>query len=116
HSHTSHTSHVIARLRPGVSVNEATQEISAIQNGIFTRFAGKGAVTSAVMSLPLADDIVGDAKAPIYMLMASVSCLLLIACLNLSNLLVARAVARRKEIAMRSALGGSRVRLICEQI
>src|SRR5215469_2371912 len=50
------------------------------------------------------------------MLMAAVSCLLLIACLNLSNLLVARTVARRKEIAMRSALGGSRVRLICEQI
>src|SRR5215469_1660715 len=50
------------------------------------------------------------------MLMAAVSCLLLIACLNLSNLLVARTVARRKEIAMRSALGGSRVRLVCEQI
>jgi len=116
HSHTSHTSHVIARLRPGVSVNEATQEISAIQHGIFTRFGGKGALTSAVMSLPLADDLVGDAKAPIFMLMAAVSCLLLIACLNLSNLLVARAVVRRKEIAMRSALGGSRVRLICEQI
>jgi predicted permease len=116
HSHTSHTSHVIARLRSGVSVNEATQEVSAIQHGVFTTLGGNGAVASAVVSLPLADDIVGDAKAPIYMLMAAVSCLLLIACLNLSNLLVARAVARRKEMAMRSALGGSRARLICQQI
>ena len=115
HSHTSHTSHVIARLRTGVSLSEATQEVSAIQHGVFARFGGNGAVTSAVMSLPLAEDIVGDAKAPIYMLMAAVSCLLLIACLNLSNLLVARAVARRKEMAMRSALGGSRARLVCQQ-
>jgi predicted permease len=116
HSHTSHTSHVIARLRTGVSLSEGTQEVGAIQHSVFARFGGKGAVTSAVMSLPLAEDIVGDAKAPIYTLMAAVSCLLLIACLNLSNLLVARAVARRKEIAMRSTLGCTRMRLVCQQI
>jgi predicted permease len=116
HSHYSHTSHVIGRLRPGVSLSRATQEVNAIQHGIFARFGGDGPVTSAVVSLPLAEDIVGDAKAPLYMLEVAVICLLFIACLNLSNLLVARAVARRKEIAMRSALGGSRTRLIGQQI
>jgi putative ABC transport system permease protein len=116
HSHYSHTSHVIARLRSAVSLNEATQEVSVIQHGVFTRFSGGGPVPSTVVSLRLVEDIVGDVKAPIYMLTAAVSCLLLIACLNLSNLLVARAVARRKEMAMRSALGGSRVRLLCQQI
>ena len=116
HSHYSHTSQVLARLRPGVSLSRATQEVSAIQHGIFTRFGSDGRVTLAVVSLPLVDDVVGDAKAPLYILMVAVLCLLLIACLNLSNLLVARAVARRKEMAMRAALGGSRMRLIGPQI
>ena len=116
HTHYSHTSHVIARLRPSVSVSSATQEVNAIQHGIFTRFGGDGPVPPAVVSLPLVEDIVGDTKAPLYMLMVAVLCLLLIACLNLSNLLVARAVARRKEMAVRSALGGSRMRLIGQQI
>jgi predicted permease len=114
HSHYSHTSQVIARIRAGVSLSAATQEVSAIQHGIFTRFGSD--VTPAVVSLPLVDDVVADAKAPLYILMVAVLCLLLIACLNLSNLLVARAVARRKEMAMRSALGGSRMRLIGPQI
>ncbi|MDR3750975.1 MAG: ABC transporter permease [Terracidiphilus sp.] len=116
HSHYSHTSHVIARLRPGVSLSQGTQEVSAIQHEIFARFNGGGPVSPAVVSLPLVDDVVGDSKAPLYILMVAVLCLLLIACLNLSNLLVARAVARRKEMAMRSALGGSRMRLIAQQI
>jgi putative ABC transport system permease protein len=114
HSHYSHTSQVIARLKAGVSLSGATQEVSAIQHGIFTRFGSD--VTPAVVSLPFVDDVVGGAKAPLYILMVAVLCLLLIACLNLSNLLVARAVARRKEMAMRSALGGSRMRLIGPQI
>jgi predicted permease len=114
HSHYSHTSQVIARLRAGVSLSRATQEVSAIQHGIFTRLGSDA--TPAVVSLSLVDDVVGDAKAPLYILMVAVLCLLLIACLNLSNLLVARAVARRKEMAMRSALGGSRMRLIGPQI
>jgi predicted permease len=116
HSHYSHTSHVIARVRLGVSLSSATQEVSAIQHQLFTRFSGVGPVTPAVDSLPLVEYITGLAKTPIYILMVAVLCLLLIACLNLSNLLVARAVARRKEMAMRSALGGSRVRLIGQQI
>jgi predicted permease len=116
HSHYSHTSQVIARLRAGASLNSATQEVSAIQHGIFTRFRGDGPVTPDAVSLPLVEDIVGDAKAPLSLLMAAVLSLLLIACLNLSNLLIARAVARRKEMAMRSALGGSRMRLIGQQI
>jgi macrolide transport system ATP-binding/permease protein len=62
HSHYSHTSHVIARLRPGVSLSRATQEVSAIQHGIFTRFGSDGRVTPAVVSLSLVDDIVGTPK------------------------------------------------------
>jgi predicted permease len=62
------------------------------------------------------EDLVYQVKTALYVLMAAVGCLLLIACLNLSNLLVARAAARRKEIAIRTALGSSRLRLCREQI
>src|SRR5262249_10252502 len=60
--------------------------------------------------------VVEDAKTPLIVLMGAVGCMLLIACLNVSNLLVARSAARRKEVAIRGALGGSRWKLIQEQI
>ena len=69
-----------------------------------------------VSSQPLVNEVVGEVKKPLYVLMGAVGCLLLIACLNLSNLLVARAAARRKEIAIRTALGSSRARLCREQL
>ena len=62
------------------------------------------------------NEVVGEVKKPLYILMGAVGCLLLIACLNLSNLLVARAAARRREIAIRTALGSSRARLCREQL
>jgi putative ABC transport system permease protein len=62
------------------------------------------------------DGVVHDAKATLYMLMGATSCVLLIACLNVANLLVARSAARRKEISVRAALGGSRWRLLREQM
>jgi predicted permease len=65
---------------------------------------------------PVIDDVVKDVKTPLLILMASVGCMLLIACLNVSNLLVARAASRRREVAIRGALGGSRLKLIREQI
>lgn len=116
HSHYSHNSHVVARLKPGVSMTRGAQEVDAIQHRIATQFGGVGPVAPGVIAAPLADDLVGGAKEPLYLLMIAVACLLCIACLNLSNLLVARAVARRKEIATRAALGCSRMRLVGQQL
>jgi predicted permease len=62
------------------------------------------------------DDVVLDVKTPLIVLLCAVGCMLLIACLNVSNLLVARAASRRKEVAVRGALGGSRLALIREQM
>ena len=65
---------------------------------------------------PLIDDVVRDVKTPLIVLLCAVGCMLLIACLNVSNLLVARGASRRKEVAVRGALGGSRMTLIREQM
>jgi predicted permease len=115
-SHYDHMNDVVARLRPGVSEEQATEEINAIQHQLYLQLNTSGAVARGAVSKPLLKDIVHDVKTPLYVLMAAVGCLLLIACLNLSNLLVARSAARRKEMAIRTALGSSRARLIREQL
>jgi predicted permease len=115
-SHDNHIANVIARLKQGVSVERATQEISAMQHQTHLRLFAGGPVADGVYAKPLIDDMVNDVKTPLYVLLGAVGCLLLIACLNLSNLLIARAAARRKEIAIRAALGSSRMRLCREQM
>ena len=65
---------------------------------------------------PILEDVTQDVKTPLVVLLCAVGCMLLIACLNVSNLLVARGAARRKELAVRGALGGSRLMLIGEQM
>ena len=113
--HTAHNFDVIARLKPGVSIQQATVELSAIQAQIRRQFPD-GPVMNAANIRPLLEAEVRDVKTGLYVVFAATGCLLLIACLNIANLLVARSAARRKEAAIRSALGGSRARLIREQV
>ncbi|MEO8725039.1 MAG: ABC transporter permease [Acidobacteriaceae bacterium] len=113
--HDSHQSHVIARLRPGVSAAAATSQVSALQYQMHLANASKPVAEDAVFR-PMIDDVVQDVKTPLIVLLCAVGCMLLIACLNVSNLLVARGAARRKEVAVRGALGGSRLTLIREQM
>jgi predicted permease len=111
----SHQSFVIARLRDKQSAAAAVKEVSALQYQIHMQNLGKP-VAEDVVSKPMIEDVVEDVKTPLIVLMCSVGCMLLIACLNVSNLLVARGAARRKEVAIRGALGGSRRKLIQEQM
>jgi predicted permease len=115
-SHYSHGSNVLARLKPGVTMEQAAAEINAVQHQLFLQLSSAGPVVQGITARPMLEDVVQDIKTPLYVLMAAVGCLLLIACLNLSNLLVARGAARRKEIAVRMALGARRLRLCREQI
>lgn len=114
-SRGNHRFFVTARLKPGVTVSQAGTELDAVQARLHQQFPdalmGKGA--SVVV---LSDNLVRDVRPALYLLMASVACVLLIACLNVAGLFVARVTARRKELAVRAALGGSRWRIIQSQL
>lgn len=115
-SHYDHFAHVVGRLKPGIYAGAAVQEISAVQHQIYLRFNGTGPVAQGAVARPLLEDVVGNVKTALYVLLAAVVCLLFIACLNLSNLLVARSAARKRELAIRTALGSSRLSLIRQQL
>ena len=115
-THYNHIFHVVARLKAGTSASAALQEVSAVEHQLYIRYRGTGPMEQDVIARPLLEDVVGDVKMPLYVLLGAVFCLLSIACLNLSNLLVARSAARRREMAIRSALGSSRMSLIRQQL
>ena len=113
--HTAHNFDVLARLKPGVTMEQATADLNAIQAQIRRQFPD-GPVMDAANIRPMLDAQVRGVRMGLYALLAATGCLLLIACLNIANLLVARSAARRRETAIRTALGGSRARLIREQL
>lgn len=111
----SHNLDVVGRLMPGVSLAQANAELSGIQRRIRLEHP-QGPVNDGANLRPLLDAETYKVKAGLYTLLAATGCLLLIACLNTANLLVARAATRRRETAIRTALGSSRGRLMREQI
>jgi predicted permease len=113
--HDYHFSRVVARLRPNVGLSSALSQVGAVQYQLHIQNLGT-AVAEDVASKTLIQDLAGDVKKPLNILLCAVACMLLIGCLNVANLLVARAAARQKEIAIRSALGASRMTLIREQL
>ncbi|HVU47999.1 MAG TPA: ABC transporter permease [Terracidiphilus sp.] len=108
----NHMFRVVGRLKPGVSAAQATADLSLISLHVHNEHLDRPAIFKGATSRPLLDHIVGDLKGPLYVLFAATGCVLLIACLNVANLLVARALAQRKERAIRTALGGGRLRLL----
>jgi predicted permease len=112
---TAHNLDAVARLRSGVTIAQATAELSTIQRQIRQQNPD-GPINDAANIRPILDAEVFRLKTGLYAMLAATGCLLLIACLNIANLLVARAATRRRETAVRTALGGSRGRLIREQV
>jgi predicted permease len=111
-----HTFRVVGRLKPGVTPEQATADLSLITRRIHNAHLDDPFVNAAANSRPLLEHMVGNIRQPLYVLLAATACLLLIACLNVANLLVARAAARRKELAIRTAMGGGRMRLLREHL
>jgi len=115
-SWSNHMFRVVGRLKPGVSAAQGMADLSIISERIHNEHLNVPFVFQSARSRPLLEHIVGELKKPLYVLLEATCCLLLIACLNVANLLVARAAARRKELAIRTALGGGWLRLIGERL
>jgi predicted permease len=112
-SRTAHNWRCIGRVRDGISVAQARANLSTIAHRIRGQFGKKVDLNDAAV-VPLADALVGDFRTALLTLLGAVGLLLLIACANVAGLLVARTSARRKELAVRAALGAGRGRLILQ--
>jgi putative ABC transport system permease protein len=106
----SHFLSVVGRLKPGVTVHQAQAEMETIYNRLRQQYPG--ALTNWVPRVAsLLEDTVGSVRQSLLILLGAVGFVLLIACSNIANLTLARAVARQREVAIRAALGADRVRL-----
>jgi putative ABC transport system permease protein len=116
-SRTSHNYDAVGRLRDGVTVEQANAEISAIARRIHNAATGQNDfLLKDATVLPLRDSITGDARPALLVLLGAVVFLLLVACANVTNLRLAQASVRERELAIRTALGAARGRLIWQFI
>jgi predicted permease len=112
-SRTSHNYNAVGRLRDGVTVQQANADISTIAQRIHeTSSEQNDYLLKDGIVIPLQDSITGKARSPLLVLLGAVGFLLLVACANVANLLLAQASVRERELAIRSALGAARGRLI----
>ncbi|MCU1221081.1 MAG: efflux pump, inner rane subunit, partial [Candidatus Angelobacter sp.] len=105
---------IIGKLRPGVTIEQARAEMNTITANLRQAhpevYPPNGGLTFVI--LPLLEQVVGNVRHTLWLLLAAVGCVLLIACVNVANLLLSRAVGRQREVAIRSAVGASPGRII----
>jgi len=108
---------VIGRLREGVSIAKAQAEVEVFQHRLLTMFPWKQPETTwrAASVIPLQQQLIGDMRSKLLILLGAIALVLLIACANVANLILARAATRQREMAVRATLGAGRWR-ICRQL
>jgi putative ABC transport system permease protein len=111
HERDAHFIRVIGRLKPGVTLSQAQSDIAGIANRLEQEFPQtNGGLGSSIV--PLHTQVVGEVRGVLFILLGAVGFVLLIACTNVANLMLARATQRDREIAIRTAVGASRLRLV----
>ena len=115
HSRAAHFMEAVGRVKPGVSLEQASRELANVSGRLASEFpqTNSGWLASPV---PLLDDMLGYYRPALIVLLGAVGLVLVTACLNVAGLLLARATARAKEMAVRAALGASRLRLIRQML
>ncbi len=103
---------VIARLKPGISLAQAGENVSVIAAGYRQTHGGNADAPTQALVRPMLETFTGNQRPTYALLFGAVGCVLLIACANVANLLLARFVSRRKEIALRFALGANRSHVV----
>ena len=107
-----HSMSVLARLRDGVSPEQGYEDVNRIQHALAIQYPDTDSVNPSVAVLPLASKLTGEVQQPLRIMLAAVGFLVLIGCVNVAGLLLTRSTARQGELAIRAALGASRIEIL----
>lgn len=108
----AHFLNVFGRMKPGVSVSQASQDLNTIAANLAKEYPNTNTKHNSARAIGELDSLLGDSRTALFVILGSVALVLLIACGNIANLLLARMRERQREIALRSALGACKTRIV----